>query len=437
MLPFPSPRSTLPTRLHPPPSTSPCSDERQHALQQEAWNVANDSLRTTLCVRYRAEAVACGILFTAARKLQVGRVRVKASRLQGFRASCRDEEDRTLQHRRRSCAACPPACLAPSHVSLTSSPHFPLLPAPQISLPEDPPWWALFEVKEAELVDVCRTLCDLYRQPRARHLPVGRPASAPAVGAPGARSPLSAQPTPPLRSPATAARANGGASAAAAEAAPATAAPRSDGEAPSVAQQDGETEGEKDKVKSKEKEGDSRWRRRSRSRSRSHGRSHRSQRRDSRSRSPRDRQKRSRSSGRSASASRSASRSPPACSPGRDRRPSPPRDRRPSPRRDRRPSPRRDRSRHDDLPIYRPGGRSDRRSNRGDRRRDGELLSFVVSHMSARCTHSWPLCWAPWRWRKAGTVVVCKASDAKGLAAAAGTEASKVTHLTLRLHFPT
>ncbi|PSC71895.1 cyclin-L1-1-like [Micractinium conductrix] len=285
------------------------SDERQHALQQEAWNMANDSLRTTLCVRYRAEAVACGILFTAARKLQ-------------------------------------------------------------ISLPEDPPWWALFEVKEAELVDVCRTLCDLYRQPRARHLPVGRPASAPAVGAPGARSPLSAQPTPPLRSPATGARSIGGASAAAAEAAPATAAPRSDGEAPSVAQQDGETEGEKDKVKSKEKEGDSRWRRRSRSRSRSHGRSHRSQRRDSRSRSPRDRQKRSRSSGRSASASRSASRSPPACSPGRDRRPSPPRDRRPSPRRDRRPSPRRDRSRHDDLPIYRPGGRSDRRSNRGDRRRD-------------------------------------------------------------------
>lgn len=49
-----------------------CSDERQRALQQEAWNMANDSLRTTLCVRFRAEAVACGILFTAARKLQVG-----------------------------------------------------------------------------------------------------------------------------------------------------------------------------------------------------------------------------------------------------------------------------------------------------------------------------------------------------------------------------
>jgi hypothetical protein len=34
--------------------------------------MANDSLRTTLCVRYRAEVVACGILFTAARKLKVG-----------------------------------------------------------------------------------------------------------------------------------------------------------------------------------------------------------------------------------------------------------------------------------------------------------------------------------------------------------------------------
>lgn len=34
--------------------------------------MSNDSLRTTLCVRYRAEVVACGILFTAARKLKVG-----------------------------------------------------------------------------------------------------------------------------------------------------------------------------------------------------------------------------------------------------------------------------------------------------------------------------------------------------------------------------
>jgi hypothetical protein len=35
--------------------------------------MANDSLRSTLCVRYRSEVVACGILFTAARMLKVRR----------------------------------------------------------------------------------------------------------------------------------------------------------------------------------------------------------------------------------------------------------------------------------------------------------------------------------------------------------------------------
>ena len=43
----------------------------RRGLQQEAWNIANDSLRTPLCVRYKAQVVACGILFTAARKLKV------------------------------------------------------------------------------------------------------------------------------------------------------------------------------------------------------------------------------------------------------------------------------------------------------------------------------------------------------------------------------
>ncbi|KAF9612877.1 hypothetical protein IFM89_004293 [Coptis chinensis] len=31
-------------------------------LRQEAWNLANDSLRTTLCVRFRSEVVACGVV---------------------------------------------------------------------------------------------------------------------------------------------------------------------------------------------------------------------------------------------------------------------------------------------------------------------------------------------------------------------------------------
>lgn len=55
-----------------PPSLPPArSKEQQRALQQEAWNMANDSLRTPLCVTHKAEVVACGIIFTAARKLKV------------------------------------------------------------------------------------------------------------------------------------------------------------------------------------------------------------------------------------------------------------------------------------------------------------------------------------------------------------------------------
>ncbi|MCD7453892.1 hypothetical protein HAX54_022598 [Datura stramonium] len=35
-------------------------------LRQEAWNLANDSLRTTLCVRFKSEVVACGVVYAAA-----------------------------------------------------------------------------------------------------------------------------------------------------------------------------------------------------------------------------------------------------------------------------------------------------------------------------------------------------------------------------------
>merc|ERR1712224_81531 len=37
-------------------------------LMQEAWNIACDSLRTTLCVQYHPEVVACGIVFFLSRK---------------------------------------------------------------------------------------------------------------------------------------------------------------------------------------------------------------------------------------------------------------------------------------------------------------------------------------------------------------------------------
>eukprot|EP01025_Chloroclados_australasicus_P048400 TRINITY_DN5482_c0_g1_i1.p1 TRINITY_DN5482_c0_g1~~TRINITY_DN5482_c0_g1_i1.p1 ORF type:complete len:449 (-),score=50.58 TRINITY_DN5482_c0_g1_i1:402-1748(-) len=43
----------------------------QEALMQEAWNLANDSLRSTLCVRYKSNVVACGIIYLAARRYGV------------------------------------------------------------------------------------------------------------------------------------------------------------------------------------------------------------------------------------------------------------------------------------------------------------------------------------------------------------------------------
>lgn len=37
-------------------------------LMQDAWNIVNDSFRTTLCVRFKSEVVACGAIFMVARK---------------------------------------------------------------------------------------------------------------------------------------------------------------------------------------------------------------------------------------------------------------------------------------------------------------------------------------------------------------------------------
>ncbi|KAF8064553.1 AVT1D [Scenedesmus sp. PABB004] len=115
---------------------------------QEALNVANDSLRTTLCVRVQSNVVACGIIFYVARKLQV-------------------------------------------------------------PLPDDPPWWALFNVSLAQICDVCATLCALYRMQQPRFIPVchqllpskpptpATPASAAAPGGDAGATPmLSGAPRP-------------------------------------------------------------------------------------------------------------------------------------------------------------------------------------------------------------------------------------------------
>ncbi|VFQ87504.1 unnamed protein product [Cuscuta campestris] len=80
-------------------------------LRQEAWNLANDSLRTTLCVRFKSEVVACGVVYAAARRFQV-------------------------------------------------------------PLPENPPWWKAFDADKAGIDEVCRVLAHLYSLPKAQYMPV-------------------------------------------------------------------------------------------------------------------------------------------------------------------------------------------------------------------------------------------------------------------------
>ncbi|CAM8898432.1 unnamed protein product [Rhodiola kirilowii] len=80
-------------------------------LSQEAWNLANDSLRTTLCVRFKSEVIACGVVYAAARRFQV-------------------------------------------------------------PLPENPPWWKAFDAEKHQIDEVCRVLAHLYHCPKARYISV-------------------------------------------------------------------------------------------------------------------------------------------------------------------------------------------------------------------------------------------------------------------------
>lgn len=80
-------------------------------LRQEAWNLANDSLRTTLCVRFKSEVVACGVVYAAARRFQ-------------------------------------------------------------IPLPENPPWWKAFDADKSGIDEVCRVLAHLYSLPKAQYVHV-------------------------------------------------------------------------------------------------------------------------------------------------------------------------------------------------------------------------------------------------------------------------
>eukprot|EP00249_Psilotum_nudum_P024637 c29246_g1_i4 orf=2836-3672(-) len=78
---------------------------------QEAWNLANDSLRTTLCVRFKSEVVACGVVYAASLRFSV-------------------------------------------------------------PLPESPPWWKVFNAEKSEIDEVCRALANLYTQPKGRYVEV-------------------------------------------------------------------------------------------------------------------------------------------------------------------------------------------------------------------------------------------------------------------------
>mmetsp|Transcript_7110 Transcript_7110/g.10629 ORF Transcript_7110/g.10629 Transcript_7110/m.10629 type:complete len:357 (-) Transcript_7110:509-1579(-) len=70
---------------------------------QSAWNYLNDSLRTDLCLRYRSEVLASAAIYLSARKLQ-------------------------------------------------------------LTLPNDPPWWELFNAELKDIGAICNTIQSLYKQ---------------------------------------------------------------------------------------------------------------------------------------------------------------------------------------------------------------------------------------------------------------------------------
>ncbi|KZV20705.1 hypothetical protein F511_09234, partial [Dorcoceras hygrometricum] len=80
-------------------------------IRQEACNLANDSLRITVYVRFKSEVVARDVVYAAALRFQV-----------------------------------PP--------------------------PENPPWWKVFDADKSWIEEICRVLAHLYSLPNARYIPV-------------------------------------------------------------------------------------------------------------------------------------------------------------------------------------------------------------------------------------------------------------------------
>lgn len=92
-----------------------CEGEAAKLLTQQAWSTLNDSLRTPLCVRFKAEVVACGAIFYSARKLKI--------------------------------------------------------PLPE-SGPD--PWWVVFDCRTKQLVEVVSVLHELYSRPSPRYIDIPR-----------------------------------------------------------------------------------------------------------------------------------------------------------------------------------------------------------------------------------------------------------------------
>lgn len=153
-------------------------DKAHPEVLQEAWSLVNDSLRTMLCVRYRSNIIACGIIYYAAWRLKVRAIPTTlaagwAERLpapswqRGEQPACRC----CLQ----ACCAARQLRAAPLAGAVTPPPnrHTNAISL-QVPLPEQPPWWELFEVEEAGIYEVCRTMHELYLAPKAHHIPVYR-----------------------------------------------------------------------------------------------------------------------------------------------------------------------------------------------------------------------------------------------------------------------
>lgn len=78
-------------------------------VSQRAWNYVNDSLRTDLSLRFRSEVVACAAIYMASRSLG-------------------------------------------------------------IKLPDNPPWWVLFNADMKEMGEICNTILALYHRPKVAFL---------------------------------------------------------------------------------------------------------------------------------------------------------------------------------------------------------------------------------------------------------------------------